>query len=202
MAPKQPWLESLVLQCGWGVGSKTTKAGNLFFATRMGYVFQNSQSWKALFCNVDGVWVLKQQRLESIVLQRGFGTCSITVNAGKLCFTIWMGYVFQNSQGWKALFCDMVGVQVLKQPWLESFVFRRGWGTGSKIAKAGKLCFTMWMGYVFQDSQGWKTLFYNMDGVQNSQGQKALFCNVDEVRVPKQQRLESSVLQRGWGTCS
>ena len=179
MAPKQPWLESLVLQCGWGVGSKTTKAGNLFFATRMGYVFQNSQSWKALFCNVDGVWVLKQQRLESIVLQRGFGTCSITVNAGKLCFTIWMGYVFQNSQGWKA------------------FVLRHGWGTGPETTMAGKLCFSTWMGYGFQNRKCWKTLFYDVDGVRVPRQPRLENFVLQHGWGAEQPRPESPVLQRG-----
>ena len=147
-----PWLESFVLHGGLGAAPKKAKAGKFCFATWMGYGFKNSKSWKALFCNLDGVQVPKQPRLESSVLQRGWGAGSKTTMAGKHCFATWMGYGFQNSQGWKALFCKADGVQVPKHPRLESSVLQRGWGADSKTAKAGKLCFAMWMGYGFQNS--------------------------------------------------
>ena len=45
---------------------------------------------------------------------RSMACCCLTT-AG-LCFATWMGCRFQNSKGWKALFCNVDGVRVSKQP--------------------------------------------------------------------------------------
>ena len=91
-------------------------------------------------------------------------------------------HVQSSNSHWEALFCNVDGVRVPKQPWLESPVLQRGWGTCPKTAKAGKLCFATWMGCEPQNKHDWKTLFYNVYGVH----------------VPKHTRLGSPVLQHGW----
>ena len=183
--PKQPKLESPVLQCGWGMGSKTAKAGKHCFTTWIRHVFHNSKCWKALFYNMDGVRVLKQPRLESLVSRHGWGTGPETTMAGKLCFATWMWYGFQKGKGWRISFYNVDGVRVPKQPRLENSVLQCGWGTGPKTAKAGKLCFTTWMGC--RTAKAGKPCFatWMRYGFQNSKGWKALFYNVDGVRVPK-----------------